>query len=274
MVAYSLLASTSLLGLFAGGMVPALIVCSVLMIYVAFIAKKRNFPRSPKILLRDFLVITFKAIPALLTPVILLGGMYAGIMMPTEAAAVAGLYALIVAGIVYKSLSLKTLEEILKNTIKGAASIGTLVAMSVLISYILQIENVSTAFKALMINISGGIPQVFLLYVNIAFLIFGCLLDVSASMMIFVPLMVPVANALGIDLIHFGVVLTLNMMIGTVTPPFGMSLFIVTRISKAPIQAIIKENWGPIIALLVALAIITYIPDIVMWVPNLLGFGH
>ncbi len=273
MVAYSLLASTSLIGLFAGGMIPALVVVAVLMAYVAIIAKKRNYPRGAKIVLRDFLLVSFKAIPALLTPVILLAGMYTGIMTPTEAAAIAGLYALIVAGIVYRTLSFKALKDILISTIKGSASIGTLVAMAVLVSYILQIENVSTAFKDLMINISAGSPQLFLLYVNIAFLVFGCLLDVSASMMIFVPLIVPVANALGINLIHLGVVLTLNMMVGTVTPPFGMSLFIVSRISKAPIQAIIKENWGPVIALLVALFLITYIPDIVLWLPRVLNVG-
>lgn len=270
LVMYAMLSGASVGALFLGGMVPAILVCIGLMIYVSVMSKVRNYPREATISRREFLKFTFEAIPALLTPVILLMGIYTGIMTPTEAGAVAAIYAIIVAFIAYKAMSLKGLIEIIKDTIKDTGSVSLMVGAAAVISFIVAREQVATDLGALVMQYVDN-KYVFLLIVNVIILILGMFIDTSTIQLVFVPIMIPMARMFGIDLIHFGLVVTLNMMIGLSTPPFGMLLFITAGISGTSLKAVMKEIRWPIVAMLVVLLLITFIPEIVLFLPKTFG---
>ena len=270
LVIYAMLSGTSVGALFLGGMVPALLVCIALMIYISVISKIRNYPVEGRIPFMQFLRFTFKAIPALLTPVILLTGIYTGVMTPTEAGAVAAIYAIIVAFLAYKAMSFKGLITIVKDTIRDTGSVSLMVGAASVISYIVAREQIAAQLGDLVLGMTSN-PYVFLLIVNVIILILGMFIDTSTIQLVFVPIMIPIAKALGIDLIHFGLVVTLNMMIGLSTPPFGMLLFITAGISGTPLKIIMKEIMWPIIAMLIVLIIITFFPEVVLFIPRLIG---
>jgi len=267
-VIYAMLSGASVGKLFMGGMVPAIILCIVMGIYVYFISKKRNYPIGDKVTFRDFLSNTFKALPALMTPVVLLTGIYTGIMTPTEAGAVAAAYTLLIAFIIYQTLNMKTLGKILLNTIRMTGTIFLVIAGAFGFSFIVTREQVSTVVGEVMISAIHS-PWVFLLAVNILFLILGALVDVNVSQLVFVPIILPLVRYFNIDLVHFGVMICLNMMIGLLTPPFGMLLFITAGIGKVSMRDLIRETMPLIGVLFVALAIITYIPQTVLFLTNL-----
>jgi len=267
-VIYAMLSGASVGKLFMGGMIPAIILCIVMGIYVYFISKKRNYPIGAKVTFRHFFSSTFQAIPALLTPVILLMGIYTGIMTPTEAGAVAAAYTLLIAFIVYRTLSLKDLGKILLNTIRTTGTIFLVIAGAFGFSFIITIEQVSKVVVEAMSSVVSS-PWVFLLAVNILFLILGALIDVNVSQLVFIPIVLPLVHYFNIDLVHFGVMICLNMMIGLLTPPFGMLLFITAGIGKVSMRDLIRETMPLIAVLLVALAIITYIPQSVLLLTNL-----
>jgi tripartite ATP-independent transporter DctM subunit len=267
-VIYAMLSGASVGKLFMGGMIPAIILCIVMGIYVYFISKKRNYPIGAKVTFRHFLSSTFQAIPALLTPVILLMGIYTGIMTPTEAGAVAAAYTLLIAFIVYRTLSLKYLGKVLLNTIRTTGTIFLVIAGAFGFSFIITIEQVSKVVVEAMSSVVSS-PWVFLLAVNILFLILGALMDVNVSQLVFIPIVLPLVHYFNIDLVHFGVMICLNMMIGLLTPPFGMLLFITAGIGKVSMRDLIRETMPLIAVLLVALAIITYIPQSVLLLTNL-----
>jgi len=267
-VIYAMLSGASVGKLFMGGMIPAIILCIVMGIYVYFISKKRNYPIGAKVTFRHFLSSTFQAIPALMTPVVLLMGIYTGIMTPTEAGAVAAAYTLLIAFIIYRTLNLKDLGKILLNTVRTTGTIFLVIAGAFGFSFIVTIEQVSRVVVEAMSNIVGS-PTVFLLTVNILFLILGALVDVNVSELVFIPIILPLVKYYNIDLVHFGVMICLNMMIGLLTPPFGMLLFITAGIGKVSMRDLIRETMPLIGVLLVALAIITYIPQTVLFLTNL-----
>ena len=267
MVIYAMYSGVSVGALFLGGMIPALLLTAALMIYVAIIAQRRNYPTSVRMGFRKFLRSTFAAIPALLTPVVLLAGIYTGVMTPTEAGAVAGFYALVVAAVVYRMLGWQDLKNILKETVKGVGTVSLMIGAAACINYIVAVEQVSVNAA----NLITGLTQnkyLFLFIVNVAILILGMFIDTSVIQMVFVPLMIPIATALGIDLLHFGLVAIFNMMIGLCTPPFGMLLFITSGISATPLKDIVKEIWWPLAAMIAVLAIISYMPDVVLFLPR------
>jgi len=270
LVIYAMLSGTSVGALFMGGMVPALLLTVALMIYVAIVSKVRNYPRGPAFKLRAFIVLTIKAIPSLLTPVILLAGIYTGVMTPTEAGAVAGLYAIIIAIFAYKSLNLKEFWRVVKTTIQDVGSTSIIIGAAAIISYIVAREDISIGLAKWIMSISRD-RNFFLLLVNVVILLLGMFIDTSTIQLIFVPILFPVARALGIDMVHFGLVVTFNMMIGLSTPPFGMLLFITSSISGTPLKNIIKEIVWPLVAMIVVLAIITYFPDTVLFLPRAAG---
>jgi len=267
-VIYAMLSGASVGKLFMGGMIPAIILCIVMGIYVYFISKKRNYPIGAKVTFRHFLSSTFKAIPALMTPVVLLMGIYTGIMTPTEAGAVAAFYTLLIAFIVYRTLSWKDLGKILLNTIRTTGTIFLVIAGAFGFSFIVTAEQVSRVVVEVMSSVVSS-PWVFLLTVNILFLILGALVDVNVSQLVFIPIILPLVRYFNIDLVHFGVMICLNMMIGLLTPPFGMLLFITAGIGKVSMRDLIRETMPLIGVLLVALAIITYIPQTVLFLTNL-----
>ena len=269
-IVYSMLSGASVGNLFLAGMVPGVLLAIALMMYVAFIAKKRNYPSGANYTLREFLVFTAKAFPALLTPVILLAGIYTGVMTPTEAGAVAAFYALIISALVYRTMGLQRLGHILIDTAKTTGVLGLIVGGAFSFSYIVAIEKVPLVISNVMLGLTDN-KYVFLLIINILFLLLGMVIDTAVLQLVFIPMVLPLVNAMGIDLVHFGVVLSLNMMIGLSTPPFGMLLFIVSGVSKTPLQEVIKEILPMVVVMILVLLLITYVPDVVMFVPRTFG---
>lgn len=270
MVVFAMISGASVGKLFLGGVIPALLQCIMLAIYVYLISKKRNYPRGDKINFKKFCVDTVKALPALFTPVLLLTGIYTGVMTPTEAGAVAAAYTLLISVFVYRTLTWKGFKKVLLDTLKTTGSIFVIVAAAYSFSYIISLEQVAQWMSGLIMGFSGS-KYMFLLLVNIIFLILGCFVDVNVTQLVFVPIFIPVAKALGIDMVHLGVVLCLNMMIGLCTPPFGMLLFISANAGETSLKSVIKEALPMVGFMLVGLMLITFWPDIVMWLPNMMG---
>ncbi len=268
-VIYAMVSGASVGKLFLGGMVPAVLLSLVMCIYVYYISKKRQYPYGNIVTFKQFLSATFKALPALLTPVVLLGGIYAGIMTPTEAASVAAAYALIISIGIYRTLSLKALLKVLLNTIRTTGTIFLVIAAAYSFSYIIAAEGLSQALVKTLTSMTTS-PAVFLILVNILFLILGCLVDVNVSQLVVVPLIMPLVHFYNIDLVHFGVMICLNMMIGLITPPFGMLLFITSGLGKISLKSLIKETAPYIILEIVALAIIVVFPQTVLFLTNLI----
>jgi tripartite ATP-independent transporter DctM subunit len=268
-VMYAMISGASVGKLFMGGMVPAIILCIVMGIYVYFVSKKRGYPIGAQSTFRLFMISTFKAVPALLTPVILLLGIYTGIMTPTEAGAVAAAYTLLIAFLVYRTLNARALGKILLNTLRTTGTIFLVIAGAFGFSFIVLHEQVSTTVVTAMSGIVHS-PWVFLLAANILFLILGALIDVTVSILVFIPIVMPLVNYFNIDVVHFGVLICLNMMIGLLTPPFGMLLFVTAGIGKVSMKDLIREVLPLIGVLLVALAIITYIPSTVLFMTRFL----
>lgn len=267
MIFYAMLSGASIGKLFIGGMIPGILIGLALMAYIAFIANKRGYPRGEKYTLRQFIKSTIIALPALMTPVILLGGIYTGVVTPTEAGALAGIYALLISVLVYRSLGLKQLWEVILETAKTTGILTIIVGAAFSFSYIVAIERIPDVFSGLLLGITTN-KYVLLLVINILFIILGMFIDTMAITLVFIPMVLPLVKMLGIDLVHFGVVIVLNMMIGLSTPPFGMLLFIVSGISGAPLKSIIKEIFPMLLVLIGVLFLITYIPWFVLYLPG------
>ncbi len=267
MIFYAMLSGASIGELFIGGMIPGILIGLALMAYIAFIANKRGYPRGEKYTLRQFIKNTVIAFPALMTPVILLGGIYTGVVTPTEAGALAGIYALLISILVYRSLGLKQLLEVIVETAKTTGILTVIVGAAFSFSYIVAIEHIPSLFSGLLLGITTN-KYVLLLVINILFIILGMFIDTMAITLVFIPMVLPLVKMLGIDLVHFGVVIVLNMMIGLSTPPFGMLLFIVSGISGAPLKSVIKEIFPMLLVLIGVLFLITYIPWFVLYLPG------
>jgi tripartite ATP-independent transporter DctM subunit len=221
---------------------------------------------------REIPMITLRAFPALMMPVILLGGIYGGITTPTEAAAVAAAYAFLIATLVYRDVSLTQAYRAVLASARSSASIGILIGGSLVFNYVVTIENIPTALSALLRDYELSAIG-FLLLVNVTLLILGCLLEGITILLVIVPIFIPLAQVLGIDMVHFGVVVVVNLMIGLITPPYGLLLFVVASVARAPLMPIIRDILPFLIAMLAALAFITLAPDVVLWLPRLLGYG-
>lgn len=269
MVIYAMYSNTSVGELFLGGTIPGIMLALSLAIYVSIVAKKRNYPRGEKLPMRDFLVFTFKAIPALLTPVILLIGIYTGVMTPTEAGAVAGLYALIISILFYRSMGLAEFIKVIKQSVLDVGGISIMVAAASVISYIVAREQIAVGLANLVLGITNS-QFVFLTVSSLIIIILGMFVDTSVIQFVFIPMLLPLASSLGVNLLHFGVLTTLNMMIGLSTPPFGMLLFIISNISGTDLKDIIHENWYPLIAMFIVLILVTYFPIFSTYLPSLI----
>ena len=273
MVIYAMYSGCSVGALFLGGMIPAILLTVGLMCYVAVVSHRRNYPTSERMGFRKFMRSTLSAIPALLTPVVLLAGIYSGVMTPTEAGAVAGFYALLVSVLIYRMLGWRELKQILTDTVKGVGTCSLMIGAAACINYIAAREQVSAMIAKLITGMTTN-PYTFLFIVNVAILILGMFIDTSVIQSVFVPLMIPIATALGVDLLHFGMVCIFNMMIGLCTPPFGMLLFITSGISGTPLKDVVRETIRPLLVMLVVLAVITYVPDVVLFLPRVfMGYG-
>jgi len=271
MVFYAMLSSASIGSLFLGGVIPGLLIGVGLMIYTAVIAQKRNYPAGEKLPLREFWKLTLRSIPALFSIVVLLGGIYTGVVTPTEAGALAAFYALIISVFFYRAFGWKDFKQVLVNTVRTTGTLSLLVGSAYAFSYIVTIEKIPNFVANLMLGITQN-KYLMLLMINVVFLVLGMFIDTMAITLVFIPIVLPIINQLGIDLVHFGVVIVLNMMIGLSTPPYGMLLFVVSGISGTPLKAIIKEIIPMIFVIVAVLFLITYIPDIVLFIPRLAGY--
>ncbi len=270
MVTYAMLSGASVGALLMGGMLPGIMIAVVLMTYVGFISNKRNYAAGDKYTFKEFLKYTLKALPALITPVILIGGIYSGFVTPTEAGALASMYAVIIAMLIYRTMTPKTLWQCLKDTAKQTGPILMLVCCSAPFSYIITLSGLGGAIANWFMGITDN-PYVFLLIVNVLLLALGMFLDTSTITYVVLPILLPVVNALGINLVHFGVIFVVNTMIGMCTPPYGMLCFIAAGLVNAPLKGVFREVLPMCAMMLIVLVLVTYIPGIVTLIPSLMG---
>jgi tripartite ATP-independent transporter DctM subunit len=271
LVLYALISDTSIGYLFAAGVVPGLVMALVMMALNGWLAHRRNFPVEPAVPMREFLPLTLRALPALMMPVVLLGGIYSGVMTPTESAAVAALYALLVSTVLYRSISGAGLYRSLLGSGRQMASVGILIAGALVFNYVVTKEDVPQTVKHFLDGFQ--LTQFgFLLLVNILLLVLGGLLEGGTILLVIVPILIPTARALGVDMVHFGLIVTVNLMIGLITPPYGLLLFIVSSLAKEPLTAVIRETIPFIVVLIAALLFLTFVPEAVLWLPRRLGY--
>jgi tripartite ATP-independent transporter DctM subunit len=269
MIFYSMLSGASVGALFMGGMLPGILLGLALMAYIAYIANKRHYVRGEKIAFSQLMMITLKAAPALLSVVVLLGGIYSGIVTPTEAGALASLYAIGISVFVYRAVGWQDFSRILAATVKTTGILSLLVGSAYVFSYIVAIERIPNVVAEFLLNVTRN-KYLLLLLINITFIILGMFVDTMTIILVFIPIVLPLVQALRIDLVHFGVVITLNMMIGLSTPPFGMLLFVVSGISGTPLKIVIKSIAPMLLVLFGVLFLITYVPSLVTFIPNYL----
>ena len=272
MVLYALVSDTSIGYLFLGGIVPGLLMGVVLMVMNSYISHKRGFAADEVVPIREIPLLTARAFPALLMPIILLYGIYGGVTTPTEAAAVAAAYALVLAAFFYRSLSFRSLRNIMLDSVKSSASVGLVIGGALILNYIVASENIPKLLADQMLGMEIT-PMAFMLGVNVLLLLLGCILDATTIILVIIPLFVVSARALGIDLVHFGVVVVVNCMIGLITPPYGILLFVINGTTGIPLIEIIREITPFLIALLFALALLIFFPSLVLWMPTMFGYA-
>ena len=269
MVVYGAAAEVSVGKLFIAGVIPGVLMGLALMVLCSVMARRLDLPKgdfpSPAELWRKFR----EAFWALMTPVVLLGGMLSGVFTPTEAAAVATLYALILGLFVYRSFSLARLPRLILDTVETTGVVMTLVMVAKLLGWCLAISRIPQIAGQALTAWSAN-PLVYLLIVNMLLLVVGCFMEGIAAMLILIPILVPVAMKLGIDPVHFGLVFVLNLMIGTVTPPVGVVLYVVSNIARISFERMSRAIVPFLIPLLVVLAAITLWPPLTTWLPSVL----
>ncbi len=271
MVLYALVSDTSVGYLFLGGILPGLLLGAALMVLNVWSAHRRGFPRDEAVALRDMPRLTVRAFPALMLPVILLAGIYGGATTPTEAASIAAAYALVLAVFVYRALSWRQFFDLVLDAARSTGIVGLIIASALVFNYLVASENIPdlVATRLTALNLS---PEAFLIATNVVFLALGCLFDATTLLLIVVPIFLPTARALGIDLVHFGVVIVVNIMIGLATPPYGVLLFVINGITGIPLRDIIREIWPFLFVLIGALVLMVLFPEIVLWLPHMFGY--
>lgn len=272
MVLFGILAEVSVVGLFLGGVMPALVITICLMVYVFIIGRRRGYYSSEWPALGALLRAFIKAFPPLLTPVIIVGGMTLGIFSPTEAATVAVLYALFLSAIVYRDLGLVTFLNVIRETVLSTSKLLFIITNALLFGWVLTVGDVPQQIAEVSATWFES-PWMFLLMVNIVLLILGALIENAILLFILGPMLLPVAvGTYGIDPLHFGVIVVLNIMIGQYTPPMGLSLFIMRDISGLSLGQVSWAVAPFLLPLIAGLMIVTYFPTVVLWLPRLLGF--
>jgi C4-dicarboxylate transporter DctM subunit len=271
LVIYALVSDTSIGYLFLGGIVPGLLLGAAQMGMIAVTANRRNFPVEVRIPVREWPRITWEALPALMMPVILLGLLYSGVTTPTEAAAAAAAYALLISAILYRSVSWDGIYKSLLASARITISIGMLIAGALVFNYVITAENIPRALSAAL-KAHELSPFAFLLAANLLLLLLGCFLEGTTILLVIVPVLLPTAEALGIDPVHFGIVVVVNIMIGLVTPPYGLLLFMMVKIAQVSLRDIVREVLPFLWVMMGALVLLTYVPEITLSLPRLLGY--
>ena len=269
LVIYAIIAQVSVGKLFLGGMIPAVLICLILGIYVGFVSKKRDYPAGVSFTFKEFSRYTLKALPALMTPVILLGGIYTGFVTATEAGALAALYTIIISLLAYRVMTFKGFVKVIEMTVKQTGVVMAIIAGAYVMSFVVNSSGIAKIIAQWFLGLTSN-KYIFLLIVNIVFLFLGMLFDTMVLLFIFLPLVLPVVQALQIDLVHFGVVLVVNIMIGLCTPPYGMLCYITSGIAKVKLNDVFKEIIPMTALMVIVLLLITYIPVLITGLPNLL----
>jgi tripartite ATP-independent transporter DctM subunit len=267
-VIFGSITGTSVGRLFLGGFLPGVLMGLFLMITVAILSKRRGYRREERASRRELMIATLQATPAWGAPIIIIGGILAGIFTPTEAAVAASIYALILGMLVYGEIKPADLPRILWETAQNTIQVLFIVAAASIFGFLLVRQQVPMALVEGMMSVSST-PWVILLVINVILLILGCFMEAIAIMLLTVPIFMPMITRVGVDPVHFGVLLTLNLMIGLLTPPVGMVLYAVSSVSKVPMWTLAKELGPYILALTVCLGLVTYVPGLVVWIPNL-----
>ena len=270
MVIYGAVTETSIGNLFIAGMLPGVILTLAMMATVAVIARRQNLPRQPRVGVKGALLAGRKAFWGLILLVIILGGIYAGVFTPTEAAAVSAVYAFLVAVFIYKDIKLKDVPNVLTDAAKTTAMLMFIIANAYLFAFVLTTEQIPQAASEWIVSL-GLPPWGFLIVVNVLLLVFGNFMEPTSVVLILTPIIFPIATQMGIDPIHLGVMMVLNMQIGLVTPPVGLNLFVTASVSKMSMEEVIRAALPWLMVLLSVLIIVTYIPAVSLIVPRLLG---
>jgi tripartite ATP-independent transporter DctM subunit len=271
MVLYGVVSNTSIGYLFLGGVGPGLFLAAVMMGLVAIQARIQDFPTQPVQSLKEAVIVTRDAGPTLLLPAILLGGIYTGAVTPTEAAAVAAFVALMLAIFWYRTLSPRKLFEVLVNSSKSTAIVGITIAGAVVMNYIVAAERLPSVLGEWITSMDMG-PSMFMFVVTILFILLGALFDTLLLLLIVIPILMPTVHELGIDPVYFGVVSTVNMMIGLIHPPMGQVLYLISGITGIRVGAILREIWILLALMVISLFILVFVPQITLWLPEMAGY--
>ena len=273
LVIYGVVSGTSIGALFLAGAIPGLMCCVALMIMSYYICKKRGYMVLPRATGRQRLVAFKEAFLSLLTPVIIIGGIFSGKFTPTEAAAVSALYALFLGTVVYKQLTLASFINILKETVNNTAVVALMVMGVTVFGWIVAREQLPQMLADFFLTISDN-PLVLLLLINLLLLFLGTFIESLALLLLLVPFLVPVAVSVGIDPVHFGVMAILNLMIGILTPPMGMALYVVSRVGDIPFHVLTRGVIPLLIPLFIVLALVAVFPQFTLFLPQVfLGYG-
>jgi tripartite ATP-independent transporter DctM subunit len=271
MIVYAFITNSSIIRLFMGGAVPGIIMGVAMMIVAYLIARRKKYPKLPRASLRDISEATKKASVSLFMPAFILCGVVFGIATVTEVASLAVLYAAVVGSVIYKELRWNNFRKALNSTAVMSAVILITLATASAFSWVMTVLQVGAKLSLLVSATSSNATVVFLV-INFFFLIIGCFFEPIPAMMIFVPMLMPLLSSLQIDLVHFGVVIVLNLMIGLLTPPVGMNFYVTATIAKIPAVAVVNKIWPFFFALVVVLILCTIFPSLVLWLPKVL-FG-
>ena len=271
LVILALISDTSIGYLLIGGIIPGLLIGVAQMALIAMVAKRRNFPVEEPVPMRELPRITWETLPALMMPVILLGCLYSGATTPTEAAAAAALYSLLISAGLYRTMGWKEAYQALLTSARVTASIGMLIAGAMVFNYVITVENIPKALAA-SLKAWELSPVMFLLFANLLLLVLGCVLEGTTILLIFVPVLMPAARALGIDPVHFGVVVVVNVMIGLCSPPYGLLLLMMGRITGVPLKDIIREMVPFHASMVITLFLLTYVPWLTLVLPRMMGY--
>ena len=268
-VIYGGITGVSIGKLFLGGIVPGVMMGLFLMVAIYILAIRRGYERSVRPPLSQILKEIFHSIPILVLPLIIIGGILSGVFTPTEAAVVAAVYAFFLGTIVLKTTDLREVFRLMMKVGLSTAKLMFIIAAASLFGWIMARENAPLLMTKTLLSISNN-PYVVLLLINILLLILGCVMETIAIMVILVPILTPLVQSLGVDLVHFGVMITLNLMIGLLTPPVGMVMYAVVSIAKVSVVEFTRECFPFLVALFAVLLLITYVPSLVLWIPNLI----
>ena len=269
LVIYGVIADTSIGQLFTAGIIPGVLMAVSLMLMVAWYARKRGYPRDQRFLISRFGTTLLHALLPLMTPIIIIGGIMFGIFTPTEAAIAAVAYSMVLGLFVYRTLNWKKILRISMDTVETTAAVMLIVASSTIFAWILTANQVAEHFSQLMLSVTDN-KVALLLIITLIVLVVGLFMETIAAITILTPVLLPVAISLGMDPVHFGIVMILNLMIGLLTPPVGMVLYVLSKVAHVSFERCVIATAPFLIPLLVVLMMLTFIPELSMWLPTLL----